>query len=65
MSLLTKQTLLKQLCHFGLNPKEWQLSMGKNWSKVKLTHKKDPNFQLVGVVSTSKTKWQSLSFANL
>ena len=63
MSLSMKQKLLKQLSDFGLNPKEWSLSMGSNASEVELTHQEDENFQLKGVIDWQMGRWMALELS--
>lgn len=60
MSLSMKQHLLKQLADFGLNPKEWSLSIGPDTSEVSLIHQADQSFQFIGQIDWQLGRWVTL-----
>lgn len=64
MSLSMKQKLLKQLSDFGLNPKEWSLSVGTSPSEVALIHQEDQSFQLIGVIDWQIGRWTALELVS-
>ena len=45
------QQLIKTLSHFGLNPRDWKINSpeGKLEKKIVISHKREKNFNLVGV----------------
>ena len=50
LELFNKNQLLQDLKRFGLNPREWQLLDGLSDQPQLITHKKEENFFLLGIV---------------
>lgn len=68
ITLTTIRHLVHQLSEYGLNPTEWQLTLGPSHDgEISLRHRRERSFELRGEIAVKKSRayWSRLDLASI